>query len=153
MNLQIEITKQIFIVADLLEKTGEEIFRRVGLTVRTYQILLKIQTGVKTTSELARCVEGSLASITQKTKVLEKNGFIKRIINPRDKRSWDFLLTKKAEQTLLDATPLFAKAVKVLYEPLSRKDQAQLLQRLIVIEKQLHCAMKDNNLVSQILDS
>ena len=146
MSRQTEITEQFFVVTALLEKTGEEIFNRVGLTVKTYAILAHIRKGANTTSELAKCMQGSLASITQKTKVLEKNGFIKRVVKKEDKRFWYFSLTPKAGKVLKKVIPLFDKAVKNLYKSFTKKEQEQLLRILTIIEKRLHIAIDTKHL-------
>ena len=72
MEKSVILNNQIFKVVAFLEKIGNQIFSKCGLTVKTYSILVAISEGCSKSTELANGIQGSKANITQKTKVLEK---------------------------------------------------------------------------------
>jgi len=123
MDHDSNITKQIFLTATLLEKKGDVVFSAFGLTIKTHEILMLIQKEVCTTKELAQKMSLKPAGITQKTKVLEKNGFISRKVNKNDMRSWEFILTTKGIETLAKTVPINEKVFKKLYSSFNESEK------------------------------
>ena len=132
MNNKVLLNNYIFSVCGIIEKLGNEFFSKHGLTVKTYTILLCIEKGFKKSSDLARVVSGSPASITQKTKALEKNGLISRIVDIKDKRIWVFQLTEKGRIILERVLPDYEKSIEDIFGKFSDDE----------IEKTLHMFTK-----------
>ena len=82
------------------KKSGNQIFSKFGLTVKTYTILVAISEGCSNSTILSSYVQGSMASITQKTKWLEDKDLIYRQMDKKDKRIWCFNLTGKGKEIL-----------------------------------------------------
>lgn len=137
MNTDIQITKQLFLVTQLLEKIGDKIFAIYGLTIKTHEILLLIEGGSNTTTKLAEAMNLALAGITQKTKVLEKKGFINRKVGIDDLREWHFEVTKDGKKALKETIPLFAKITGMLYSEFSMAEKKQMLMLLGRVTKHL----------------
>ena len=137
MNNDSNITKQIFLTATLLEKKGDVVFSAFGLTIKTHEILMLIQEGVCTTKELAQKMSLKPAGITQKTKVLEKNGFISRKVKKSDMRSWKFVLTTKGTETLGKTFPINEKVFKRLYSSFSESEKNIVSKVLIEVIEHL----------------
>ena len=130
MNTDIQITKQLLLSARLFEKVGDRIFAICGLTIKTHEILLLIRDGVNTTTKLAEAMNLTLPGITQKTKVLEKKGFISRKVSGKDLRMWHFEVTKKGKNALKAIISPYAKATGMLYSEFSQSEKKQMLMLL-----------------------
>jgi len=128
----------------LLEKTGNQIFSKFGLTVKTYAILVAINEGCNKSTGLAEDIQGSKASVTQKTKWLEEKGLIYRELDKKDKRIWYFHLTDKGKETLKLVVPDYEKAMNGLYRSFSKKEIDQMIKMFKVMEDRLHYAIKNN---------
>lgn len=142
MNKNIVLNNQFFIVIALLEKTGNQIFSKFELTVKTYAILVAIDGGCIKSTELAKTIQGSKASVTQKTKWLEEKGLIYRELDKKDKRIWYFYLTDKGKETLKKVVPDYEKAMSGLYKSFSKKEIDQVIKMFRVMEDRLHYAIK-----------
>lgn len=142
MNKNIILNTQFFIVIALLEKTGNQIFSRFGLTVKTYAILVAINEGCTKSTELAKNIQGSKASVTQKTKWLEGKGLIYRELNKRDKRIWYFHLTDKGKETLKMVVPDYEKAMNRLFESFSKKEIDQAIKMFKILKDRLLYALE-----------
>ena len=145
MNTDIQITKQLFLATQLFEKVGDKIFATCGLTIKTHEILLLIEGGSNTTTKLAEAMNLMLAGITQKTKVLEKKGFISRKVSVRDLRMWHFEVTNKGKKALKDIIPPYVRATEMLYSEFSQSEKKQMLVLLGRITKHLS-SIQENQL-------
>jgi len=142
MNKNIVLNNQFFIVIALLEKTGNQIFSKFGLTVKTYAILVAIDGGCTKSTELAKNIQGSKASVTQKTKWLEEKGLIYRELDKKDKRIWYFYLTDKGKETLKRVVPDYEKALNKLFRSFSKKEIDLVIKMFKIMEDRLHYAIK-----------
>ena len=144
MNKNIILNTHFFIVIALLEKTGNQIFSRFGLTVKTYAILVAINEGCVKSTELAKNIQGSKASVTQKTKWLEEKDLIYRELDKRDKRIWYFHLTDKGKETLKMVVPDYEKAMNRLFESFSKKEIDQAIKMFKILKDRLLYAIEHN---------
>lgn len=142
MNKNIALNNQFFVVIALLEKIGNHIFSKFGLTVKTYAILAAINDGCTKSTELAKKIQGSKASVTQKTKWLEEKGLIYRELDKRDKRIWYFYLTDKGKETLERIAPDYENAMNSLFKPFPKKEIDQAMKMFAIMEDRLHYAIK-----------
>ena len=145
MSKQIILNNQLFKVVALLEKTGNQIFSNFGLTVKTYTILIAISEGCKKSTDLSHYVQGSMASITQKTKWLEEKGLIHRRLDKKDKRIWYFDLTDKGVEIIKKIKPAYEEMVSVLYEPFSKREVEVTIKILNQVEKRLIYKIKNES--------
>ena len=130
MNTNIQITKELFLATQLFEKVGDRIFAICDLTIKTHEVLLLIQGGINTTTKLAEAMNLTLPGITQKTKILEKRGFIVRTVSGKDLRMWHFEITSKGTKALKGIIAPYAKATKMLYSEFSIIEKKQMLMFL-----------------------
>jgi DNA-binding MarR family transcriptional regulator len=129
MSTDVQVIQQLFLVERLLERPTDRIFAIHGLTAKTREILLLIRQETNTTTRLAKAMNLPLAGITQKTKVLEKKGFIQRK-NGDDLREWRFTVTQKGEKALKECIPLFEAAAQKLFTDFSAAEKMMALQVL-----------------------
>lgn len=152
MNIDTYIVGKLFSVARMLGKAGDIIFSRFGITSRSYDILMHISNGVNTTAKLAHAMQSSLANITHKTKLLEERGYIKRKVDPNDKRVWFFSITEEGKKLLETANLLSEKAIEELYSQFSSKQKQQILDFLKTTEKNLDNALQDRKEFAEFLE-
>ncbi len=129
MSTDVQIIQQLFLVERLLERPTDRIFAIHDLTAKTREILLLIQQQADTTTRLAKAMNLPLAGITQKTKVLEKKGFIQRKSGD-DLREWRFTVTQKGAKALHDCMPLYEAAAKKLFVDFSQAEKMMALHML-----------------------
>ena len=137
MNANSKITGKIFLLARLLKKKVDIVFSKFGLTVKTYEILTLIEAELNTSTQLAKRMNLQLAGITQKTKMLEKKGFISREIKKEDMRIWKFVLTQKGKNALQKITPINMQISECLYSSFSKADKDKMLANLTEVIEQL----------------
>ena len=145
MNKQIILNNQLFKVVALLEKTGNQIFSKFGLTVKTYTILIAISEGCNKSTLLSHYVQGSMASITQKTKWLEEKDLIYRKMDKKDKRIWYFDLTNNGMEIINKIKPAYEEAVSILYTPFSKREIEGTIKILNQVEKRLVYKIKNKS--------
>ena len=145
MNKQIILNNQLFKVVALLEKTGNQIFSKFGLTVKTYTILIAISEGCNKSTDLSHYVQGSMASITQKTKWLEEKDLIYRKMDKKDKRIWYFDLTNNGMEIINKIKPAYEEAVSILYTPFSKREIEGTIKILNQVEKRLVYKIKNKS--------
>lgn len=152
MNVNTEITDKLFIVARLLEKTADQLFSRFDITTRMYEILMLINEGTTTTTDLARIMQTSLGNIAHKTKVLEENEYLKRLINRKDKRIWTFEITEKGKKCLETIRLTYREATKFLYSEFSKEQRDQILDFLKTTETHLKFVLQNKDEIKHFLD-
>jgi len=150
MTKEILLNNQLFKVTAMIEKTGQKIFAKHGLTVKNFSILVAIENGVSKNSDLSKVISGTPSAIAQKTKILEDKNFLKRTIDQKDRRIFHFYLTKKGKKILMKIMPDYEKSICKLWKFLDRDEITRLLEIFKKVEKRLVFAEK-NGLVIKIL--
>ncbi len=135
MDDLLNLVNQIYKSAMLVEKAGNQLIKPLKVTVKKYVILTLIKEGHTKTTQLAQYIQGSLANVTQKTKVLEKEGLIKRKLDKNDRRIWHFTLTKKGEDIYRKVFQLRIKSMEDLHKLLSKDEILKTLSTMTKIEK------------------
>ncbi len=138
--------------ARALEKVGDTIFTRFGLTVSMYELLMLIAEGISTTTKMASLSQITLASITHKTKYMEEKGFIQREMNRDDKRIWRFYLTPEGQRRLDAISEVYDAVTKPLFAQLSRDERRLILSFLAATEDHMRQALQNRTLVAQHAD-
>lgn len=100
-------------------------------------MLTLIEAELNTSTQLAERMNLQLAGITQKTKILEKKGFISREVKKEDMRIWEFALTKKGEKALQEIDPINMQISECLYSSFSKVDKNKMLANLTEVIEQL----------------
>ncbi|MBX9808792.1 hypothetical protein K2X92_00170 [Candidatus Gracilibacteria bacterium] len=122
MNNRQNFINELFKFVTLLENSGDFIFSQVGLTVKNYQILYLISTGLDTSKSLLGGSYGSKPNMAKKLRFLEENEFITRSIDLKDKRVFRFLLTKKGNQAMQKISPIYETAVSEIFQGIDDKN-------------------------------
>lgn len=144
MDIDIDLTNRLLAVTRSLEKTSDIIFSQFRITLTGYEILKLIDTGTETTTALSKSMYCTLSSITHKTKVLEKEGFVQRASDQHDRRIWRFSVTDKGKTTLGLIGSLYQEALKRLYSGSSHSQKQQVSEFLEKIENHLQHALGEH---------
>lgn len=147
------LNDKLIVTARVLEQAGNLLFERFGLTMRTYEILVRIHGGETTTAQLASMLQSSPANITHKTHLLERQRRIRRTMDREDRRVWHFSLTRHGTQVLQTVQDLYYGATRKLYAEFSRQDKARLFAFLDAIETHLNGVMDDTELLRRFVAS
>jgi len=153
MNTNTAIINKLLITARALERVGDEIFSRFGITLGMYEILMLIAKDVDTTTKLAGISQITLASITHKTKLMEDNGYIQRIINKEDKRVWRFSLTKKGQALLETIHAMYEQLTVPLFAQFSEVDKQHMLKFLTATEEHLGNVLQNRQMIAAFVDN
>jgi MarR family transcriptional regulator, repressor for mepA len=137
MTINTEITESLLETARMLDRTGDMLFSRYGIAMTSYEILGFISNNISTTKDLSQKLQTTYSNITHKTKLLEDKGYIKRTLDPKDKRSWNFCLTPAGEKTLAAIRHLHSEATKQLYNQFSEKEKQFMVDFLQAIKHHL----------------
>jgi DNA-binding MarR family transcriptional regulator len=137
MSINTEITDSILETSRMLYRTGDMLFSRYGITMTSYEILGYISDNISTTKDLSQKLQTTYSNITHKTKLLENKGYIKRTLDSKDKRSWNFYLTLEGEKTLTTIRFLHSEATKQLYNQFSEKEKQFMVDFLQAIKQHL----------------
>lgn len=147
------LNDKLLITARVLEKAWNLLFSNFNMTERTYEILIHVHTGEKTTAELAAILQSSLANITHKTKLLESQGYLKRVVDGKDKRVWYFSLTPDGKQALKTMRYLYEKATEKLYADFSGQEKKRVLEFLNAIEAHLKAIIENKEQIKTFIAS
>lgn len=157
MSVNTEITESILETARILDRTGDMLFSRYGIAMTSYEILGFISENISTTKDLSQKLQTTYSNITHKTKLLEEKGYIKRTLDPKDKRSWNFCLTPEGEKALTTIRFLHSEATKQLYNQFSEKEKRFMVDFLQAIKQHLMMISKNRDIltkfVNEIVDS
>ena len=122
MNKKQDFVNELFKFVTLLENSGDFIFSQVGLTVKNYQILYLISTGLDTSKSLLGWSYGSKTNMAKKIRFLEENKFVTRSIDPIDKRVFRFTITKKWNEAMQIISPIYEDAISMVFAGVNEKD-------------------------------
>lgn len=149
----IALNNKLVVTTRILEHASNLLFTQFGMTARTYEILMRIHNGENITANLASMLRSSPSNITHKTKLLEKQGYIQRLVGGRDKRVWHFSLTPHGKQALKTVQHLYDKATQKLYAQFSRKERNQFFEFLDALESHLESVMENKQHVTMFVGS
>ncbi len=151
-NVNAQIVGRLFVTARAMEKVGDTIFSRFGLTVSMYELLMLIAEGVSTTTKMANLSQITLASITHKTKYMEDKGLIQREMNREDKRVWRFNLTQEGRRRLDAISEVYDAVTKPLFGQMTGDERKLILSFLAATEDHMRQALQNRSLVAQHID-
>jgi len=151
-GINIEIIGKLLVTSRALEKAGDEIFSRFGITLRMYEILMLISDQIDTTTKMANLSQITLASITHKTKTMEEKGLIRRVMNSKDKRVWYFSLTPKGQSLLETIREVYEDVTEPLFSQFSEGEKQQVLSLLTATEEHLKHVIKNPSITAEYVD-
>jgi DNA-binding MarR family transcriptional regulator len=150
-NSNVNIIYKLLVTARALEKAGDEIFSRYGITQSMYEILMLIGHGTDTTTELASISQITLASITHKTKLMEDKGYIKRTVGKKDKRVWYFSLTTKGRRLLETIHSVYEEMTVPLFAQFSVPYKEQVSAFLTSTEQHLRHVLNHRQIMLEYI--
>jgi DNA-binding MarR family transcriptional regulator len=117
-----------------------------------YEILMLIADQVDTTTKMANLSHITLASITHKTKIMEEKGYIRRVMNDRDKRVWYFSLTPKGQSLLETIREVYEEVTKPLFAQFSEGEKQQVLSLLTATEEHLRHVIRNPSIMAEYVN-
>lgn len=153
MNVNAHIVGMLLVTARVLEKVGDVIFSRFGITLSMYELLMLIAVRVNTTTQMANVSQITLASITHKTKIMEEKGYIQRVMDNKDKRVWYFSLTPAGQRLLDTVSAVYDKLTSPLFIQLSDKEKQQIVSFLTGTEEHMRIALNNRVVMLEHIDT
>jgi DNA-binding MarR family transcriptional regulator len=133
----IESALQLLRIATNKHVRLEVLFSEFGLSSGRFALLMLLRQEPSQQlppSEMANRAHVSRATMTQFVDHLERDGFIKRVNDPNDRRSLFIQLTSHAQDVLKKLIPLYLKDLEHLTSALNRAERKQffaLMEKLI----------------------
>lgn len=149
MKNNVYITHELITVSRMMQHVGNKLYAKLGITERMYEILYYIDHGINTTVELSKIMHSTLPAIAYKSKSMERNGFIKRSLDKKDKRIWRFSITEKGLKTSATIETLFEKATEKLYSEFTAKQKKEALGFLHALKTHLDKISDDDTVIQQ----
>ena len=147
LSINAHIVGMLLVTTRALEKVGDAIFSRFGITVAMYELLMLIAVKVNTTTKMANVSQITLASITHKTKIMEEKGYIQRVMDSKDKRVWYFSLTPTGQRLLDTVSGVYDKLTSPLFAELSEKEKQKIVSFLTTTEEHMRIAMENREVM------
>jgi DNA-binding MarR family transcriptional regulator len=95
-----------------------------------------LPSGPRTPAELAEAAGVTRATMTGLIDTLERDGFVRRVPDPEDRRMMSVVLTAKAQRFLRDLLPGHFQLMAALMRPLDETERQTLVQLLSKIVEQ-----------------
>jgi MarR family transcriptional regulator, organic hydroperoxide resistance regulator len=146
-NIDADLISRLLVTSRVLEKAGDVILSRFGITMGMYELLVLIADQVDTTTRMAKSSQITLASITHKTKLLEEKGYIRRVLNDKDKRVWYFSLTASGRSLLETIREVYDQVTFNLFARFSEEEKRLILSLLSTTEDHLRHVPQNRVLV------
>jgi MarR family transcriptional regulator, 2-MHQ and catechol-resistance regulon repressor len=146
-NIDAEIISRLLVATRVLEKAGDVILSRFGITMGMYELLALMADQVDTTTRMANLSQITLASVTHKTKLLEEKGYISRVLSNKDKRVWYFSLTPRGQSLLETIREVYDEITRNLFVQFSESEKQLVLALLTTTEAHLRHVPQNRALV------
>lgn len=116
----------LFALSAHIQAARKEFSKKIGVAAPQYIILRFIaerhRRGGTTVTEISKSLHMHNSFVVLQTGLLVKKGILKRIRNPRDKRSVLLSLSKKGEALIIGVSPVTRKANDEFFGWMSRKE-------------------------------
>jgi DNA-binding MarR family transcriptional regulator len=129
----IESALQLLNIATNKHVRLEALFSEFGFSSGRFALLMLLRhepSQQLPPSEMATRARVSRATMTQFLDHLERDGFIKRVNDPNDRRALFIQLTPHAQKVLKDLIPLYLKDLERLTSALNRAERKQFFSLL-----------------------
>lgn len=110
----------------------------IGLNAAKYNHLVSLYflPGRRTTlNEITKLIHTSNAAVTSMVNALVAEGFVRKLPNPSDRRSFIVELTRKGERAVERAVPLHCGSIERGLRGLTRKDRKDLVRLLFLVNQ------------------
>ena len=151
-SVNAHIIGMMLVTTRALEKVGDAIFSRFGITLSMYELLMLIAVKVDTTTKMANMSQITLSSITHKTKIMEEKGYIRRVMDRKDKRIWYFSLTPSGKNLLETVSRVYDKVTTPLFTKLSEQEKKQIVAFLAETEEHMRIALEKRSQMLEHID-
>ncbi len=148
----IDIISVLLVTTRALERAGDEILSRFGITLGMYEILTLIAHQVDTTTQMANLSQITLGSVTHKTKLMEERGYIRRVVNLKDKRVWRFSLTPLGQSLFEAVGEVYQEVTRPLFAQFSEVEKQQVLSVLTATEEHLRHVLQHRSIMAEYVD-
>jgi DNA-binding MarR family transcriptional regulator len=101
---------------------------------------------------MANLSQITLASITHKTKIMEEKGYIRRVMNNKDKRVWYFSLTPRGQSLLETIREVYEEVTNPLFARFSEGEKQQVLSLLTATETHLQHVIANRSLMAEYVN-
>ncbi len=151
-NTSASIIDRLMVVSRAIEQVADAILARFGITLAMYELMMLISAGTDTTTTMARSSRITLASITHKTKLMEEKGYIRRVMNPEDRRIWRFSLTPAGESLLAAVSDVYDRVTRPFLSQVPLKERRRVLAFLTATEEHLRYALDNRSMMLEHID-
>ena len=128
-----EIVVALAYTYDVLHQIGARYMAEFGLSKSTFNILMLLRHGPKQgmqLHDLGELLLVSRANITGLMNHLEQKGFVRRVVDTKDRRARFARITRRGEALLDQALPGHFKSVRALLRDLSASEKETLIALL-----------------------
>jgi len=128
-----EIAVSLLYTYDVFHQFVSRYASEYGLSKSTINILLLLRHGPREgmqLHDLGELLLVSRANITGLMDHLEQKGYVKRVVDPADRRARNARITKKGEDLLDEFMPLHYCTLRALFQDLSAEEKATLTRLL-----------------------
>jgi len=151
-NVSASIIGRLMVTSRVIEQVADAILARFGITLAMYELMMLMSDGIDTTTKMASISRITLASITHKTKLMEERGYIRRVVNQKDKRVWCFSLTPSGQSLLAAVSAVYDKVTRPLYSQVSERDKQRVLSFLTATEDHLRYALDNRSMMLEHIE-
>ena len=130
----------IFLINQRMYSYLKERFEKEGVNVVEAWILLEVLNGVETVSDLKKSLKADMALIQRGCDYLEKKGWLKRALNPFDKRIKTLSLTEDGKKLRRRLSQYSKEVNKLAFAELNPAERSLLHETLLKVTKGLFCA-------------
>ncbi len=133
----IETAVQFKIVAAKVQMDREELFNRFGLTSGRFHLLMILkgeETHALSPSELAKRTNVTRATMTQFVDALEKEEYVQRVDDPKDRRGMLVQLTDKGVAKLREILPSYFERLTNFTRALNKEERKTFLHLMEKIQ-------------------
>lgn len=128
----------------LLHKVYHAEFKDMQLTRESGGLLYAIKTTKYSQTELARLFHITQASLSGRIKRLERDGYLVRVTEPKDRRKYRLELTAKANQELDEVIDKMNKCNAQIFQGVTDQDFEQILHFYDMISHNLEAMVKED---------
>jgi DNA-binding MarR family transcriptional regulator len=137
MFLKSYLPYRLNLLAELASESTSEVYRRrYGLTRPEWRVLVNLaEVDSLTASELCARVPAHKTKVSRALAALEARGWVRRTVDPADRRIAHAALTQKGRRAADQIRPEMEAAANAVLAPLDAADRAKVDEGLKVLEK------------------
>lgn len=118
-------------------------FKNSPLTRESATLLYLVQKTDLSQAEIAKHLHITQATLSERIKRLERDGYLTRVPDPKDKRKHKLVLNEKAEEEVNDCVKRINKMAEQLFKNLTADDYDHVMHILDVVEENMKGMLKE----------